>query len=72
VDGRGFSVAFDALPDSAFLERVASIRSLLILDRDGGAIAKADRYEVRIMGGELLAEAIAYGSYVRYGPVDSG
>ncbi len=64
-------MASDALPDTAFLKCVTSIRILRILVEDTGAVGEGDRYDVRIMGGEPLVEATAPSSYVRHGPLNS-
>lgn len=70
--GRALSVAFDALPDRAFLLGVTAIRGLQVHEATGDEppFSEARRYRVRIFSGEPPGEHEAFGNYVRYGPIE--
>ena len=68
VNGRPFSVAFDSVPDGAFLRRVAGAHCLAVYEvpPDNRRGDEANHYRIEIDDGEVVAT----GSYVRWGPTN--
>jgi hypothetical protein len=73
VEGVPFSVAFNSIPDRAFLHGLAELRCIAVYEfsSEERGWVEPGRYQVRINDDDDIDDEAVLADYVRWGPVDS-